>query len=282
MVCAVCLSIFLSINATRTWYLTELHTWVLQFMLWCIIGSTVNKKSLYTSLKTADMISTHIITWWLCFFPGFDRFIPGFDRFIPGFDSFIPASIPVTGTLPLQSIYTLVNKMCIVLYFEIILFHFIWNKYFYLKKLSILRTNIFLKSKVDTNPMLPPSHFNATGCRLWSTGSDRSQSSVVNKMQKGASEIAVVQISRTEYIMKCYHNMVDQIPQKRNITALKPMKIPLFTSATRHLQFAHERRVTSSRSTRGNSLKQKLNLHQVGDPIKRHTDLFKYGYIPYV
>ena len=29
-------------------------------------------------------------------------------------------------------------------------------------------------------------------------------------------------------------------------------------------------------------LEQKLNLHQVGDPIKRHTDLFKYGYIPYV
>ena len=27
---------------------------------------------------------------------------------------------------------------------------------------------------------------------------------------------------------------------------------------------------------------QMLNLHQVGDPIKRHTDLFKYGYIPYV
>ena len=34
-------------------------------------------------------------------------------------------------------------------------------------------------------------------------------------MQKGPSEIAVVQISRTEYITKCYHNMVDQIPQKR-------------------------------------------------------------------
>ena len=57
-----------------------------------------------------------IITWLLCFFPGFDRFIPGFDRFIPGFDRFIPASIPVAGTLPLQSKCTLVNKMCIVLY----------------------------------------------------------------------------------------------------------------------------------------------------------------------
>ena len=34
-------------------------------------------------------------------------------------------------------------------------------------------------------------------------------------MQKGPSEIAAVQISRTEYITKCYQNMVDQIPQKR-------------------------------------------------------------------
>ena len=29
-------------------------------------------------------------------------------------------------------------------------------------------------------------------------------------------------------------------------------------------------------------LEQKVDLHQVGDPIKRHTDLFKYGYISYV
>ena len=107
--------------------------------------------------------------------------------------------------------------MCIVLYFEIILFHFIWNKYFSIKKkhLSILRTNIFLKNTVDTNPRLSLFHFNATCCRLWSTGSDRSQSSVVNSMQKGPSEISVVQISRIEYSTKCYRNMVDQIPQKR-------------------------------------------------------------------
>ena len=34
--------------------------------------------------------------------------------------------------------------------------------------------------------------------------------------------------------------------------------------------------------TRELLLEQKLKLHEVGDPIKRHTDLFKYGYIPYV
>ena len=65
-------------------------------------------------------------------------------------------------------------------------------------------------------------------------------------MQEEASEIAVVQISRTEYIMKCYHNMVDQILQIRIFAALESMGISLFTSATSPLKFAHERGVTSS------------------------------------
>ena len=34
-------------------------------------------------------------------------------------------------------------------------------------------------------------------------------------MQMGPIEIAFVQISRTKYIMKCYRDMVDQIPPKR-------------------------------------------------------------------
>ena len=153
-----------------------------------------------------------IRTWLLCIFPGFDRFIPGFDRFIPvSIDSSLLAFLLLEPS-PLQSKCTFVNKMCFVLYFQITLFHFIWNKYFLSKKrhLSILRTNIFCrKNKIYTNLSLPPSHFNATGCLLWSTGSNRSQSSVANSMQKGPSEIAVVQISRTEYITKCYRNMVD-------------------------------------------------------------------------
>ena len=139
-----------------------------------------------------------------------------------------------------------------------ILFHFIWNKYFLFKKIN--------------------SENNATGCRLWSTGSDRSQSSVVNSMQKGPSEIAIVQISLTEYITKCYRNMVDQIPHKR---ILRPgnqwesrclhRRPCIWNShrAVRHVIMEHTREL---------SLEQKLNLHQVGDPIKRHTDLFKYGY----
>ena len=39
--------------------------------------------------------------------------------------------------------------------------------------------------------------------------------SVINIMQEKPSEMAVVQISRTEDIMKFYHNMADQIPYRR-------------------------------------------------------------------
>ena len=38
------------------------------------------------------------------------------------------------------------------------------------------------KKTVDTNPRLSLSHLNATGCRLWFTGSERSQSRVVKSM----------------------------------------------------------------------------------------------------
>ena len=103
--------------------------------------------------------------------------------------------------------------MRIALYFDIILFHFIFTIFSKLKKESIFKTNVFLKNTVDGLTRL--ISVNATGCRLWSTGSDRSQSSVGNSMQEEPSEIVVVQISRIEYIVKWYHNMVDQIPQKR-------------------------------------------------------------------
>ena len=59
-------------------------------------------------------------------------------------------------------------------------------------------------------------------------------------MQMEPGEIGVVQISRTEYIMKCYHDMVDQIPPKRILTALTSMGVPLFTSATSQLKFTKD------------------------------------------
>ena len=56
-------------------------------------------KRSYECVKTGNIISS-IITWLLCFLPGFDNFIPGFDRFVPGFDRFITASIQFTGPPP--------------------------------------------------------------------------------------------------------------------------------------------------------------------------------------
>ena len=147
--------------------------------------------------------------------------------------------------------------------------------------ITILRSNIFLKNTVDTNPRLSPSHFNATGCRLWSTGSDRSQSSVVNSMQMGPSEIAVVQISRTKYIMKCYHDMVDQIPPKRILWPWNQWESHCLHRRP-HIWNSRTSGASHHQNTRELPLEQKVNLHQVGDPIKRHTNLFKYGYISYV
>ena len=169
------------------------------------------------SLRWMFFIHRQPLNMIVVFFPGFDRFTPVSTDSSPASTDFHPCKHSCYWTPPpLQSKCTLVNKVCIVLYFEIILFHFIWNKYIlFTKKFNSENKYICWKNKIDTNPGLPPSHFNATGCRLWPTDSDRSQSSVVNSMQKEPSEIAVVQISRTEYITKCYRNMVDQIPQKR-------------------------------------------------------------------
>ena len=52
------------------------------------------------------------------------------------------------------------------------------------KYLSTPRIYIFLNNNIDTNPSLVPSNLNATDCRLWSTGSDKSQPSVVDNTQE--------------------------------------------------------------------------------------------------
>ena len=168
-------------------------------------------------------------------------------------------------------------------YFDNILLYLIWKKYFLIKrkKISMLRSNIFLQNTVDTNPRRFPSHFNATGCRLWSTGSDRSESSVVNSVQMGPSEIAVVQISRTKYIMKCYHDMVDQIPPKRILWPWNKWESHCLHRRP-HIWNSRTSGASRHQNTRELPLEQKVNLHQVGDPIKIHTDLFKYGYISHV
>ena len=69
-------------------------------------------------------------------------------------------------------------------------------------------------------------------------------------MQKGSSEIAVVQISRTEYITKCYRNTVDQIPQKRSygpeingnpIVYIADLTFEIRARAVRHVIMEHTR-----------------------------------------
>ena len=88
-------------------------------------------------------------------------------------------------------------------------------------------------------------------------------------MQMEPSETDVVQISRTEYIMEIYHDMVDQIPPKR-IVDIGDLTFEIRARAVRHV----------IRTGENSRLNKSVNLHQVG--TKRHTDLFKYGYISYV
>ena len=130
--------------------------------------------------------------------------------------------------------------------------------------LSILRTNIFLTNTFDTNPRLPLSNFNATGCRLLSTGSGRSQSSVVNSMQEELSEIVVIQISRTEYIMNCFHNLVEQIPQKCILLPWSQWESHCLHRRP-HIWNSFSDGASRHKHTRELPLEQKLNLHQVGD-----------------
>ena len=47
------------------------------------------------------------------------------------------------------------------------------------------------------------------------TASDMNQWNVLNSMGEEPSEIVIVQISRTEYIMQFYDDLVVQIPWKR-------------------------------------------------------------------
>ena len=97
----------------------------------------------------------------------------------------------------------------------------------------------------------------------------------------GPSEIDFVQISRTKYIMKCYHDTADQIPPKR-ILWLWNQRESHCLHWRPHIWNSRTSGASRYQNTRELPLEQKVNHHQVGNPIKRHTDLFKYGYISYV
>ena len=146
-------------------------------------------------------------------------------------DSSLQAFLLLEPSL-LQSKSILVNKICIVLYFEIILLHFIWNKYFLIIKTFMNFQNKYLPEKKYSwhQSKASPSYFNATGCRrpwnLWESHCLHRQPNIWNSCTSGVSS---------------HHSA--------------PEGTPAWT---------------------------KLNLHHVGDLIKRHTDLFKYRYMPYV
>ena len=162
-----------------------------------------------------------IITWLLCFSPAsIDSSPASTDSSPVSTDSSLLTFLllePPPPPRPLQSKCTLVNKMCIVLYFEIILFHFIWNEYLSIKK------NTLINSEDKCFPQKHSWHQSKTApvsfqCHRLSTVIHRQwQESVkcCNLHAKGPSEITVVQISPTDYVTKCYRKMVDQIPQKR-------------------------------------------------------------------
>ena len=97
----------------------------------------------------------------------------------------------------------------------------------------------------------------------------------------GPSQIAVVQFSRTKYTMKCYHDMVDPIPPKRILWPWNQWESHCLHRRS-HIWNSRTSGASRHQNTRELPLEQKVNLHQVGDPIKRHTDLFKYRYISYV
>ena len=72
-----------------------------------------------------------IITWLLCFSPAsIDSSLVSTDSSPVSTDSSLLAFLSLEPS-PLQSKCTLVNKICIVLYFDNILFHLIWKKYIF-------------------------------------------------------------------------------------------------------------------------------------------------------
>ena len=78
----------------------------------------------------------------------------------------------------------------------------------------------------------------------------------------GPSEIAVVQISRTKYIMKCYHDMVDQIPPKRILWPWNQWESHCIHRRP-HIWNSCTSGASRHQNTRELTLEQKVNLHQV-------------------
>ena len=75
--------------------------------------------------------------------------------------------------------------------------------------------------------------------------------------------------------------MVNQIPQKRILRSWNQWKSHCLHRRP-HIWNSRTSGASRHQNTRELPLKQEQNLYQEGDPIKRYTDLFKYGYLSYV
>ena len=84
--------------------------------------------------------------------------------------------------------------------------------------------------------------------------------------------------SRTWYIMKHFHDMVDHSHQKR---IWRPWNQcgSICLHLQRHIWNSRTSGASRYRDTRELPLEQRLNIHQAGDPIEKHTDPLKHGYI---
>ena len=69
--------------------------------------------------------------------------------------------------------------------------------------------------------------------------------------------------------MKCYHSMVDQIPQKRILRPWNQWESHCLHRRP-HIWNSHTSGASHDHNTRELALKQKLNFHQLGVTIKRH------------
>ena len=67
--------------------------------------------------------------------------------------------------------------------------------------------------------------------------------------------------------MKCYHGMVDQIPQKRILRRWNQWESHCLHRRP-HIWNSRTSGASRHQDTRELPLKQKLNLHEVGDPIQ--------------
>ena len=127
------------------------------------------------------------------------------------------------------------------------------------------------------------ANFKVTGCRLWFTVHRLVQGTsqgVENSMQEDSPQKAAVLNSRTEYIMKCFHDMVDHNSTETYLTHLKSVcwsatsPLHIWISRTRGIKSEHK-----GTSAFKNQVHYKLHQVPTADPFEQRADLLKHGYL---